>query len=639
MSLEDFYNRCNSRRNARLIIAFFFILSSITYFTWRLGVLNDQAMVFSVIFFLAEFFGLVISLFTLFITWHVKVREPAVLPPDLTVDVLIPTYNESAEIVRLTALAAKKIRYPHNTWILDDGNRSEIKKLANELGCKYLAREENTHAKAGNLNNALKYSTADFIAILDADHVPEENFLDRLLGYFNDPEVAYVQSPQDFYNIDSYQFQNNPKRKLLWHDQTFFYQIGQTGRDYWNATSFCGTSSILRRSALDRIGGFATETVTEDMHTAIRLQKAGYKSVYHPESLVYGIAATTYVEFLQQRLRWGHGNVQTLREERLPFCEGLTIPQRICYTALGLTYFEGWTRLILYFTPAIVLLTGIAPIGDTRLFFWFFIPYFLFSYLCIEEFGRGNARFFVSEFMAMARLPVYILATLGLFLKRRRWRITSKERTGAIPVYLILPQLLIFIFNLSALVVGIISPPEILILSMSGGTITVICLWALVNLILSLSFIYSVIPDRQSCEEYLFHIPVQIDISSERRSSRAATIDAISSNRIIFTAIFEQAPQIGEIIHCDIYLNELRASSNIIIDSVKPGECNSEYIVSCRLDWADINNRDLFNLKLHACGWHRQIIWSGGFFRTPLEWLSIIINPFKWKLELSNKRG
>ena len=273
MNLEEFYARHNSRYGVRLIVAILFLIFSTAYFTWRSTVFNPEAWGFSIIFFAAEIFGLIITVFTLFITWRVKERRPIKPEPNLKVDVFIPTYNESVDIVRLTALAVKNIRYPHGTWILDDGKRSDIKQLAEELGCKYLTREDNSHAKAGNLNNALKYSEADFIALFDADHVPEENFLDRLLGYFNDPDVAYVQSPQDFYNIDSFQFNNNIKKKLLWHDQTFFYQIGQAGRDYWNATSFCGTTSVVRRSALDAVGGFATETVTEDMHTAVKLQK------------------------------------------------------------------------------------------------------------------------------------------------------------------------------------------------------------------------------------------------------------------------------------------------------------------------------------------------------------------------------
>jgi len=619
MNLQQFYSRCNSRNKIRFTVAILYIIFSSAYFLWRITVFNPEAWLFSIVFFIAELFGVIITLFTIFVTWNVKVRRPESPSPDLKVDVFIPTYNESPDIVRLTALAAKNIRYPHETWILDDGNRIEIKELADELGCVYLTRQDNAHAKAGNLNNALNYSNGNFIAMFDADHVPEENFLDRLLGYFNDPDVAYVQSPQDFYNIDSFQFKNSPKRKLLWHDQTFFYQIGQAGRDYWNATSFCGTTAIIRRSALDKIGGFATETVTEDMHTAIKLQKLGYKSVYHPESLAYGVAATTYVEFLQQRLRWGHGNVQTLREEGLPFCKGLTIPQKICYTALGLGYFEGITRLILYFTPALVLLTGIAPIGDTRLFFHFFIPYFLFSWFCIEEFGRGNIRFFVSEYMAMARFPVYILACLGLIYRRKNWRITSKERSGETPVHMIIPQLLILIFNLTALVVGIVSPPEILILSMSGGTITVIYFWALFNLILAGSVLYSVLSNDKTDKIYQFEVALPVDVKRGDRALYGCQIKKLSVNNIMFTCPIETPLKIGEKINCKFKMQDLDILADAEIVAVYENNNGVTNNVSCNFIWDNDDLRDRVNLELHNCTWHRNVIWNGGFFQTPLE--------------------
>jgi len=625
MNLEEFYARHNSRYSVRLIVAILFLIFSTAYFTWRSTVFNPEAWGFSIIFFAAEIFGLIITLFTLFITWRVKERRPIKPEPNLKVDVFIPTYNESVDIVRLTALAVKNIRYPHGTWILDDGKRSDIKQLAEELGCKYLTREDNSHAKAGNLNNALKYSEADFIALFDADHVPEENFLDRLLGYFNDPDVAYVQSPQDFYNINSFQFNNNIKKKLLWHDQSFFYQIGQSGRDYWNATSFCGTTSILRRNALDKVGGFTTETVTEDMHTAVKLQKLGYKTVYHPESLAYGVAATTYVEFLQQRLRWGHGNVQTLREEGLPFCKGLTIPQKICYTALGLGYFEGLSRLILYFTPAIVLLTGIAPIGDTRLFFHFFIPYFIISWLCIEEFGRGNTRFFISEYMAMARFPVYVLSCLGLFLRRKHWRITSKERASETPAFYIIPQLLVLVLNFTAFVVGVVSPPEILVLSMSGGTIVVICFWTLFNIVLAGSVIFSVMTTNISGKGYLLRLPIPVSINRYGLSG-SCLIDRISVEEITFTGVLKSIPEQGELVNCRFSMQELEVSVQAEILSIQLHHNDLGVTVVCNFNWSDVDKRDQFNLKLHHCSWHRAFTWHGGWFNTPIERLTSILN-------------
>ena len=631
MNLQRFYNRHQSRQGARLVVGTLFVASAVSYFSWRLTVFNQEALVFSTAFFAAEFYGVMVTLMMFFLSWRVRVREPEPPAPGLKVDVFIPTYNEPSDLIRLTAMAAKEIRYPHGTWILDDGNRREIRELARALGCRYLARERNTHAKAGNLNNALKYSKANFIAILDADHVPEENFLERLLGYFNDPTVAFVQSPHDYYNIDSFQFRNNPKRRLLWHDQTLFYQIGQAGRDYWNAATFCGTSSVLRRSALDAVGGFATETVTEDMHTAVRLQKRGYASVFHPEPLAFGVAATDYTEYLQQRLRWGHGNVQTLREEGLPFCRGLTVPQRICYTNLGLNYFEGWTRLILYFTPSIVLMTGVSPIGDTRLFFWFFIPYFLFSILCIEELGRGNVRLLVSEHMAMARFPVSILATLGLFRNRTRWRITSKERkAGQVPPYLVLPQLLVLIINVAALAAGVISPPEKLILTMSGGTIAVICVWAAVNAFLAWSVISAVVRDSQNKGmEFSFQIPLPIRYSIGDRAPCCTTSTEISADGIAFTAAFESAPKSGTVLDCEIFIPGRSLETKVEVESAVASGHGPEaplFDISGRIVWPSANARDLLNRSLHACGWYRRLWWDGDHFRTPLAWIADLLH-------------
>ena len=634
MNLEEFYARHNSRYSVRLIVAILFLIFSTAYFSWRITVFNSEALIFSVILFIAEFFGFIIIIITLFVTWKVKVRQPEIPPSDLEVDVFIPTYNESVDILRLTVLAVKNIRYPHGTWILDDGKRSDIKQLAEELGCKYLTREDNSHAKAGNLNNALKHSKADFIALFDADHVSEENYLDRLLGYFNDPNVAFVQSPQDFYNIDSFQFCNNKKQRLLWHDQSFFYQAGQAGRDYWNAATLCGTNLIIRRSAIDAIGGFATETVTEDMQTAVRLQKLGYKSVYHPESLAYGIAATTYVEFLQQRLRWGYGNIQTILKERIPFSKRLTIPQKLCYIALGLEFSGGWLRLVFYVTPIIVLFSGIVPISDTRLFFWFFIPYFLSAYFCIEEFGRGSTRFFVSEYMEMALFPVSILAIVGAFLNINCKKILPNKTTNKISIFLILPQLIILVLSIIAFIIGVLSPPESFLLTVSDGIIPFMCFMALGNTIFAASVIYSVILKPRTSDDYRFKIPLPIKVNINKHQPCIASVNNISVSGTTFTGSFKSTPQICETINCDIYLQNIRISVDAKIYSVNLGSDNSNYNISCCFNWSDIKNRDLLNSKLHACSWHRQFTWDNFYLKTTLEWIIIIINPFAWKYEM-----
>lgn len=184
--------------------------------------------------------------------WRWRQRgEPPPPLPEATVDVLITTYNEPVEIVMATARAAISIRHPHNTWILDDGAREDMRMAAEAAGVGYLTRSADwvdrpRHAKAGNLNNALFATEGEFLLILDADQMPGPEILDRTLGYFRDPKVAMVQTPQWFYNVTD--------ADPLGSDAPLFYGPIQQGKDGWNAAFFCGSNAILRREALMQLG-------------------------------------------------------------------------------------------------------------------------------------------------------------------------------------------------------------------------------------------------------------------------------------------------------------------------------------------------------------------------------------------------
>ena len=229
-------------------------------------------------------------------------------------DVYITDFDEPLEVLGRTAIGARAIRYPHKTHMLDDGKRDEVKAMAEGLGIGYIRREGNANAKAGNLNNALKVTNGEFILQLDADHVPLPNILDRLLGYMGDSKVAYVQSPQDFYNTDSFTHVVNEEGRSLWEENRIFFSLLQPGKDNHNAAFFCGSCGVLRREAFEEIGGFSTQTVTEDMETSLILHSRGWKSVYHGETLAYGLAPSSALAYHVQRLRGGQGSVQTLRK-------------------------------------------------------------------------------------------------------------------------------------------------------------------------------------------------------------------------------------------------------------------------------------------------------------------------------------
>jgi len=152
--------------------------------------------------------------------------------PAPRVDVLICTYNEEEAILERTIVGALGMIYPNfRVWVLDDGRRDWLRDLCERAGCRYLSRSTNAHAKAGNINNALRQLAGldekpDFISILDADFVCSSNFLTRAMALFRDPKVGLVQTPQHFYNNDPIQM--NLLLERVWPDeQRLFFDIVQ----------------------------------------------------------------------------------------------------------------------------------------------------------------------------------------------------------------------------------------------------------------------------------------------------------------------------------------------------------------------------------------------------------------------------
>ncbi|MHB8490193.1 MAG: glycosyltransferase [Candidatus Dormibacteria bacterium] len=430
----------------------------IYYIAWRLlFTLNAQALWFAVPLWAAETFGLLSSLLFFYTVWDTRSRRPAPAPKQgLYVDIFIPTFNEPMWMVRRTVLGALDVRYPHATYLLDDGRRPEAEALARELGCTYIARPTNENAKAGNLNYALERSSGDLIAIFDTDHVPMPEFLERTIGYFEDERLAFVQTPQEYYNVDSFQHSTDLKRGRTWHEQSLFYRVIQPGKDRWNAAFFCGSCGVMRRRALEDVGGFATETITEDMHTSMRMHAKGWRSAYHHEVLALGLAAQTATPYHVQRLRWGQGTMQVLRREGVFGSRGLSVHQRINYLASALHYFDGVQRLILYITPPLCVATGILPIHNTNLGFLVrLLAYYGASLLAFRLAGRGYGRFLATERFHMIRFFTYIRACTGLVLRHKlRFKVSSKAAAGRADRRTLIPLAVVAAYVVICLVGG-----------------------------------------------------------------------------------------------------------------------------------------------------------------------------------------
>lgn len=498
---------------AQQLLVFVFIAVAVWYLGWRPGTFNPQAPVFSLVVYAAELFGFTGALLHLFVCWRLQVRTPLPPPKDASVAVFVPTINESVDMLRRTLLAAQRMRYASEVWLLDDGNREEMRALARELGCKYLARTENSHAKAGNLNNALAHTRAEFIAIFDADHAPAPAFLEETLGFFADPRVAFVQTPQDFYNLDSFQHRLDRHRSLVWSEQTLFFRVIQAGKDRLNAAFFCGSCAVARRTALEDIGGFATGTVTEDIHTSLRLHKRGWRSVYYARSLAFGLAPATILPFLKQRLRWGQGAMQVWRQEGVLFTRGLSVPQRLSYLATMLAYFEGWQRAVLFLAPVIVLTTGLMPVAAIDLeFLARFVPYYLLTFWVFEEVGRGYGRSILTEQYNMLRFAVFITATLGLFLRRLAFVVTPKQMGQAEVTHRTLwPQYLIIGLNAIAVPIGLVL--YVNYATLPAGALVANILWALLVLAIGVAAIrYTWWVGSFRRGEYRFPLPLPLRV-------------------------------------------------------------------------------------------------------------------------------
>jgi cellulose synthase (UDP-forming) len=330
---------------------------------------------FSFLLFAAELYAIATLLLAYFQTLKIKDRQPidlSLYPQDQwpTVDIYIPTYNEDVEIVRKTTLCALALDYPADkkqVYVLDDGRaekykarREQLRKMCEELGATMLTRDNNDHAKAGNINTAFHHTDGELVLILDCDHMPVKHFLMDTVGFFFNPKVAFVQTPHWFYNPDPFERNLLTQGKIPVGNE-LFYKVLQKGNDFWNAAFFCGSAAVIRKEYALEIGGIATETVTEDCHTAFRLHSLGYESVYYDKIMVAGLAPEKFSAYVGQQVRWARGMAQILRLEN-PLINpklNLTIPQRLCYFSATSHFFYGFPRLMYAIAPTLFLLFGI----------------------------------------------------------------------------------------------------------------------------------------------------------------------------------------------------------------------------------------------------------------------------------------
>lgn len=377
---------------SRFVVVGILLALTVRYLLWRsLSTINMSTPlngVFSLGLFFLEMIMLINTTIQLFLMLKVRDRrrEADWLAMDVlegrftpTVDVLIPTYNEPLFILRRTVIGCQALDYPYKTiYLLDDTRRPEVQALAEELGCRYITRPDNAYAKAGNLNNALRQTQGELIVVFDADFVPTTNFLTRTVGFFQDPQVALIQTPQSFYNPDPIA-RNLGLEDILTPEEEVFYRQIQMIRDGAGSVICSGTSFVVRRSALESAGGFFTDSLSEDYFTGIRLSAQGHRLVYLNEKLSAGLAAENIAAHALQRIRWARGTLQAFFIKANPLTiRGLNLVQRLAHLEGLLNWFTNISRVGFLLMPLVYSFLGVIPFRATPAeFLYFFLPYYL----------------------------------------------------------------------------------------------------------------------------------------------------------------------------------------------------------------------------------------------------------------------
>lgn len=376
----------------------------------------------------------VLSLFSL-----KKYQPPRVIwPRDVPlprVDILVLTYNEPINLLRKTLVACKNMDYPEkllHICLCDDGARPEAWALCDELGVCYIARKERSFAKAGNLNHALAQNTGAFFALFDADMIPKPNFLKETIGYFSDPNVGFVQTPQVFYSPDPFQF-NLKFYDRIPNEQDFFMREIQESRARYNAVLHVGTNAVFRRKAVDAIGGIPTGTITEDIATGLLIQAKGYTSVFVNKILAVGLAVDRFSDLIQQRERWCRGHIQVSKKWNVLKMPGLRFRQRLIYFNELIYWLFGVQKMIYILCPLLYLICGLTILNATPcslLMLW--LPTFAGLVLSFRSFRHQNRKIMWSHIYEAAMAPYLAAAFLTEWLigKPVPFHVTPKERTA-----------------------------------------------------------------------------------------------------------------------------------------------------------------------------------------------------------------
>ncbi len=558
------------------VISLIFIVVGFNYLYWRWNSsLNLDALWFAIPLVIAETLAFIGSMLMIVNCWSNKDPLPQLAIHTVTelnstdqqsnpisVDVFIATYNEDLDLVRCTVKDAKKMTYPFadvkiTIYVLDDGKRDgsdplkeDFKRMTQEEGVQYICRESNTGYKAGNLNNAFLQTHGDLIVILDADTRPYPDYLANTTGYFRNEKLAWVQTPQWFYDltagipIKNYFETRFGKaghylgalfgkaktgKDIFGNDPKLFYDVILRRRNNYNSAFCCGAGSIHRRRALEihalkkreeeiaeelneetrKLRLFSEKDIvhlqekirngialkpfmlhsSEDIYTSLLLHAEGWESIQHPHVLCKMLSPQDLDGCVKQRTRYAEGSLNIGLGKHSPvFLRGLTFHQRLSYIVTIYSYFSPLWLLVFLLSPAVFFFTFTPPIMAFNFdFFKHFFPFMILNTLVIMLINWGIP-YKRSEQYYVASFWLFLRSIVRVLLKLDvKFNVTSKKIRSVKNTKHILPHLFILFITFC----GVAYNTFLIIkdLHPSYSAYTANCMWAVYNVIQLSAFI------------------------------------------------------------------------------------------------------------------------------------------------------
>lgn len=412
------------------------------------------------------------------------------------VDIFITVAGEPVDLVRQTAIAAKAMIYSSfDVYLLNDGyvagkeNWRDIELLAQELGIHCITRTIPGGAKAGNINHALSKTQSEFFVVFDADHVPHQNFLEKTMGYFTDSSIAFVQTPQFYKNAST-----NRVTRGSWSQQEIFFGAICKGKNDDNAVFMCGTNMVVRRNAIEQVGGMCEFNIAEDFLTSLFIHQKGWKSVYVPQILAEGLAPEDFLSYYKQQFRWARGSLEVIFRYNPLFMSGMTWKQKFHYLASASYYLSGFIVLLNMMLPLLFLYFGYVPITlSTMALATLFLPYIFMVMYMLQRTTNYTYTFEALAF-SIGSFVIHIKALFAVIInKKSTFNVTSKTQVSGNFLYLNTWHLVYIVLFVCGFVISFYRE------SLSPSLVTNVS-WVLLNIVVFTPFIRASLPDLRPVE-------------------------------------------------------------------------------------------------------------------------------------------